>query len=620
MTTIGLMLTPGDAFALQGTELLVGPMVLARVTPFRFTNQNIDPVTLQVSGEKYSGNGWRAAKPERPAVILDLTLPCTVREEAECSLLSQTPHSKRIDLDRFELLQLLAADEEFNASMLPVQPLDSWESLMEALGRWGGVVIKRRDARQGASPLIIESLGAQPGGASWRVSEPYHTRLVDEEALKAWVEPRINSHSFLQRFCRSVGLEGRALSLLMTIQQRRDGAWTRPTVHCILATDGPFASITAGGEYRGPLFLKNFPDVLLVSMDKQGREKLNRDLMCFGIAIARRIEELVAGPPGVLVLKIALDSALTPQVMEIGARPVAPRKAARNLDFYRELTYFALGLITEERRNLPPPTTPVVIDRRDSPKTGISVRTRISPEDISELVQGSSLWLDISLGLGGRDMLRALHQLSSVGHGQSPPFLSLRVGYAINDFSLQPDIHPANLLAMEEYIGCGAIRKSEVEYMRSTRAPLLQLQFQQLLAVSPGYRPDLIWIEDIDLGLRGIALDHQIEELRRTIAWLEKICLEGQVQSWGINLYNCKSPASAQLVQTMKHLAGPDNHFSHVSGRLPFVDQHVVDKILREGLQFVLIANASAQEFKGMDPQEVAVLRPWPLAKGTHPA
>lgn len=612
MTTIGLLLTPGDAFALQRTELLVGPMVLERVTPFRFTNQNIDPVTLQVSGEIYSGSGWHTVEQERPAAILDLTVPATAREEAERSLLSRTPHSQRIDLDRFELLQLLLADEEFNSSTLPVEPLDSWEAFIQALGRWEGVVIKRRTPRPGPPLLIIESLDAQPDGANWRVSAPYHTQLVDEEALKALVAPRINGRFFMQLFIRSVAVDDRAIMLLTTIQQRGDGAWIRPTVHCILATEGPIAALTAGGEYRGPLFLKNSPEppVLPPHID---RTSFSRQLMCFGIAIARRVEELVAGPPGALALKVALDRELKPQVMEIGTRPVAPRKAARNLDFYRELTYFALGLSREEGGVPSPPKGSRGSTWRDSPKTGISVRTRIPFADIATIVQGSSPWLDLSLGLGGRDMLRGLRQGPSAEQG-SPPFLSLRVGYAINDLSTQPEITPANLLAMEEYIGRGAIRWSEVEYMRSVRLPLLQLQFSQALAAAPGVQPDLVWIEDIDLGLRGITLDNQIEELGQTIAWLEQICVQGQAQSWGITLYNCKSPASAQLVKTMKYLAGPENHFSHVSGRLPLVDRLVVDQILAEGVQFVLVANDDTQEFNGIDPHQVAVLRKWPLA------
>jgi aryl-alcohol dehydrogenase-like predicted oxidoreductase len=101
--------------------------------------------------------------------------------------------------------------------------------------------------------------------------------------------------------------------------------------------------------------------------------------------------------------------------------------------------------------------------------------------------------------------------------------------------------------------------------MPSIRPPLLQAQLDQAFALMPTMRPDLILLEDMDLGLRGISEINRNTQLENTVKWLDKLCADGAAGAWGISLYNSNAHDAQALVAQITEFAA-DNHFFSAIG------------------------------------------------------
>ncbi len=619
MPTVFVLFTSDDPFSVQRSEMLVGTMVLAGVRYGRFTARDIDSATLKVRARIWESSHWVHSDDLLPDAILDFSLAGTPRTPQEAALLSTIPHSSRIDLDRYDLLNLLARDRDFEDHIAPILLLTDTVDVQKKLSEWGPVILKSSTEKEQPSLIVV------PEGGKWRIHEPFANRIVNETELHALIRERLNSRFFLQRFLPSRNPQGRQTILHLTLQQRGDGCWMTPDIRGVLATDGLFASLNAGGEFEGmPFKVDDFCPPL--SNPKTDLLKLNNTVQRLGAAAARRLQELLPGPCATLGFSVAFDHQSQPWVVSVTPRPVAPRRPGKNMEFFRHLTQFALGL-AKPRTAAPWPTPRRYPVRLSLPTTGMTIMGQILPEQIEPFLASKPQWVDLGVGNGGRALLAALGkqaEISNPGSMAPFPFISVRLGIATSDIIRDPQSERSKIKATEDYIGGGILRHYESVLMRSIRVPLLQAQLEHGLRELNGHPLDLLWLEDPDLGVRPLKPEERSRELHQTAAWFDNLCAIGQAGSWGVILFNPAHPASLDLLQKLHEFSGSERCLSHVGVRGASVPALLNVKLEEYGLHPVLIVRHLDSDELSMtqnQPKEASRLlqwRPTPYASLQH--
>lgn len=555
MKFVGLLCSKDDAFGEVHSDLLVGPMLLTGITPVRFTNSDIDEQGRFIGGAYHADGRWKPCNGIEPISIIDLSLPYSPRIGTEDRLLKNIPHSKRIDLDRYELLDSVHGDETLKGHVAPCRPLEEVGDLLAALDQWNAVFIKCRQAGLASYPLLV-----RPDGRQWLVADPLEERRLDESQLRQLLEPLLGRY-FLQAYIPSLTPAGRPYALIATTQQRKDFAWMVPTVHCIVGTHPVFASLSAAGEYIGSPFVPVPPIPIFGESGKAPPPGLSIRIQGIVIVVARRIEELIGGHPGALAFTLLLDQALNPVVVDIDTRPLAPHRAARNLEFFRHFASFSLGL-EKQQAVLPARRPPAGLATAGPlPSRGISIRSQISEAEAVALARRPPAWLDIALGYGGRCLLSEVAAHVDAGGTQNKPLISLRLGAASND-SACATRSILRLNGLEEYLGRGLLRWPEARFMRSIRKPLLAAQFELASSIMGGTVADLILIDDFDLGMRPLPENERASVLQATVDWLDQICTRGYAGRWGVTLSNARAPEVTDWLEVLVQLASAHRLFS----------------------------------------------------------
>ncbi|MDO8317867.1 YheC/YheD family protein [Rhodoferax sp.] len=604
-TPIGLLYNPGDLFGERRAELMVGPMLMGGLQPVKFVSDQIDADTLTVAGQWFKDGSWQPCANAIISCILDFSIPNQTRTTAEALLLQQTPHSHRIDLNRWQLFHLLQHDDEVNCLVLPCRPLDSQKDVEVAVHQWPAFVVKSRFEGSPDQPYLIEKY---PDG--WKITNFYQETCVDDSTFQSWLSSKYNGKWMLQAFLSTRSAQSRPYALQITVQQRHDGAWMAPTIQCMLATESPFACLQAGAEHIGPPFAPIWENVVIPT-DHPNYPGLAPRLQCFGLVLARRIEELSGGQPMALGFRVLLDKELNPYLVNLDVRAAAPTRAARNMEFFRHMTEFAFGLTVIRAKNIPGPKClfDAVNPISQCPSCGISVRSNIKPEEVVTLMRNQSGWIDLAVGMGGRRTLRAANELAEEVSQRA--FISLRIGVAANDIAL-PDLGEKRLSAQEEYVGKGLLRWPEVRLMRSARVPLLQAQLHHALQLMPARGPDMIWVEDMDLGMRALPEAERLAELKKTMTWLDSVCLQGWAGCWGVCLFNDKSVESQVLLEQMLAHSSGQGFFKKIGVRAANFNTKQWEKMSAQLPELVLLANNSTEhQWVTQNLPQIPVLTKW---------
>ena len=553
---IGMLYSLGDTFGEHRTEMLVGPTLLAGFAPVRFTAQNIEADSITVSGQRFGHGAWHPCCPTRPACILDLSQPRTPRTGDEAVLLAAIPHSNRIDLDRWELLAMMQNDDEFSALILPTKVLNSFEDFQAAASQWGRLVLKRRFEEADDEPVLLER---QAQG--WLLTAFFQKYLMDDATLRDWLANKFDGSWMLQKYVPTQSIDGRAYALQITVQQRYDGAWMVPNLQCMIATDSPFACLSAGAEHIGTPFTPLWENRVIPTTSK-AYEGLGSRLQGLGVALTRRIQELTSERPLALGLRVLLDADLNLHVVNFTTRVAAPTRAARNLEFFKHMVECLHGLLAngQSQKSQSHRQHDQDIPVKVPPPLGMSIRSLIKPEGVPVLLHATPAWIDMPLGMGGRKLLHDIQGMPA----DTRPFVSLRVGMAGSD-AYQAELGLPNILALVDYLGKGSLRLSEARFMRSIRPPLLRAQLDQAFALMPTMRPDLVWLEDVDLGLRGISEGKRVAQLEETVQWFNRLCADGAAGTWGLSLYNSNAEDASTLVAQITEIAS-NNQFFPVIG------------------------------------------------------
>lgn len=609
--SVGMLYTLGDPFSERRIELLIGPMLLDGLVPMRFLVQDIAAETLTVNGQWFREGIWQPCFGVRPDCILDLSQPGTPRTKDETTLLTGIPHSNRIDLDRWELLALMQNDDEFRAMILPTHELNSFQDFQAAATQWDCLVVKKRSEDAGDEPILLER---QTHG--WRLTAFFQTYQMDETTLQKWVADKCDGRWMLQKYLPTQSTDGRAYALQVTAQQRHDGAWMIPNLQCMIATESPFACLAAGAEHIGTPFTPLWENRVIPTSCK-AYEGLGSRLQSLGVALSRRLQELTADRPLALGFKVLLDRDLNPFVANFTVRVAAPMRAARNLEFFKHMVECLRGMLATQPYPAPQshwqashvsPATP-------QPLQGISVRSLIKSEDIPTLLHAAPAWIDVSVSMGGRKLL---HDIQGLGI-QTRPYVSLRIGFAGSD-AYQTELALPNVLGLVDYLGKGRLRLSEARFMRSIRTPLLQAQLDQAFALMPSMRPNLIWLEDIDLGLRGISETNRTKELENTVHWLDKLCADGAAGAWGLSLYNSNAADALALLAQITALAAANGFFSVIGLRAAQLNPERWSDTSRKQTVVLLVNTQAELQWVREKMPHASVLLNWSLVtlSGIH--
>ena len=603
MVTIGLLYSCDDHFSLLRSEMLVGPMLMANVKYIRFLESDIDSKTLRVSGEYYHHSKWVASPFVSLDVILDFSISKQARSDVELALLSKTPHSLRIDLDSFELLNIITLSEYFQKNIPKQKKLYNFEDILDAEKKYKTFVIKNISSIKQKPTLIISK-----EENIWLVCEPYESYKISTDKLKELLKNRYNGRFFIQEFIESKAYDNRALMFKIIVQQRFDGAWVNPIVRGVIS-DGPLASISSGGEAIGTPLLEK--DGSYIRSKKRSPNYLNLKIQRFSVAIAQYLREQIKGSPSALELNVVFNSDLIPQVLSINGRANAPSMPGRTIEFYRHLTDFAIGLSKKNplaKKRLYAPTC-INNDIKNLPLLGTTIKTIVIPENIKNILNPIPLWLDLSIGYGGRTILSDLDALHN--HSTLKPYFSLRIGNAQNDI-LRDKKPPLSIIAIEEYIGTGIINYKEAEYMRSLRVPLLQKQFEQAKEALGGTCPNIVFLDDIDLGAYGLSGEQLKEELSKTVDWFEQLCASGGSSFWGITLYNCRSRVSNEIINILNKLCSKSIYYKYIATSLTKIDEDIIDILKNSGLKNIILSkNLTDKDIATLHFRDIHVLKDW---------
>ena len=606
-TVVGLLYSAGDVFGERRTEMLVGPMLLANILPVRFTPDQIDASGSSVNGEFHQSGAWRSGIGLTPETLLDFSPQNRSRAPPELALLRGLPHSLCINLNRLELLQRLMQDREFAGCIAPTRPLNVIDDFFVAMALWGALVVKSRFEDAEESPVLIDRRLDQ-----WRLTEFFQQRAFAETELRDWLQAHCNGRWMLQRHQQTVGVDGRAYALQITVQQRGDGAWMVPTMQCMVATESPFACLAAAAEHIGTPF-SPLRDNLVIPSQAKAYPGLSQRLLGLGVTLARRLQELLGGSPGALAFRVLLDEHLNPWVVNLNARAAAPTRAARNMEFFKCMAEFAIGL----GRGASLDSTLLISGVREKtsamivlPAQGMTIRTALKPEDIETAAHAQTSWLDVGLGQGGRSLLHRLSQKRADWSGASQ-LLSVRLGFAAHDAAI-PELEADRLNPLEDFAGKGLLRYSEIPLMRSVRQPLMQTQLNCALQVMQPRSPDLIWADDIDLGLRALSTEARLDELKITVDWLDDVCLRGFSAHWGVCLFNARSQEVVDWFEQLLALTHSSTSFIAVGLRGTLPDVRLCQMALARGLKLVfLVAQAEEKTWVCTHYPDSCQLTPW---------
>lgn len=604
MKYVGLFYHPEDRFALTRMDLLVGSMRLAGIEVFRFTLGGVINAEGVIRGDRFIGNDWQPCVADWPLILLDLTPPNLSRHPDEIHFLQRLRHSRRVDGNRFDLLQAVRSDCQLTPHVVSTRQLHSYDDLVAAVEEWGCVMLKYL-AEDDRLPERVESL---PSG--WRVCGAGGDFDYPQDEFEKYITQRCKEGAIIQRYVPCQAPDGKHYALLITVQQRQDLAWMIPTLHCITGLGSIIASLRAGGEYIGPPFTNPKVFSIFDIENKPLAAKISQRLQIFAILAARRLESWLGGPPGALAFKVLLDAAYEPVIIDVIARPAAPCRAARNLDFYKYMADFALGL-GQPASVLEDVGPAYRLESRTRPLRGVSVKGYLSEAHALALARTPPEWLDVGLGQGGRKLLYELGRCHIQEDISLDPYLSFRMGLAISDAPLLSEDMP-RLVAVEDYVGHGLLTWSEARHMRSVRLPFLKAQFAQARKVLAGRSLDMLWIEDFDIGVRALDRDERLSVMSELTIWLDSLCVQGWVDRWGLMLFSGLATEVADWVGNMASNARCHGRSISVAVRARNLGKALGVCLARDGLELIELAEKGGEHPSSALPQNTSgILIPW---------
>lgn len=580
MAKVGLLYSVGDGFSINRSEFLIGPMILEGIDFYRFTQNDIND-DLSVNAQKYLDNKWTSVPNINLDVLIDCSLLTVKRVTNEEKLLQAIPCIGSLKLNNYEVLKSLESENEFKELLLPIMDLKAYKDIHVAEESWGKIAIKSKDSSNTPSIFIVSK-----SQNKWLVEENYNSYELSESKMQSLINGLKNRY-YLQQYKDSRSKENRAISFSLVAQQRRDGAWRPPAVRGAISTGGDIASLNAAAEFIGtPLIYDEVPYFEYPSKSKSGTY-LNLKLQKVAISVCRHLEESFNCPLGAVGIKLGVDEDLNPILFTVDLRTKSQSGPGRHLEFYKYLAEFSHNL-AENRASNPSEARERTPNQsiHNIPSTGVSLRETPLEDKLEPIFEAGYQWIDSSIGHGGREFMQKVSASSE--SEKNVGFYSLRVGYARNNRTKDPEL---SISALEDYLGKGLLRYKESEYMRSVRKPLLERQWQQSSVMLKGFTPDVMFLEDVDLGLRGIDQDEYQSTLSETATYLEGLSERSEIKSWGVTFFNAKSSVSIHAIEHLKGLAKKHKHFKFIAINLRKMDLKLIKDLEGLGVHIVIFSD-----------------------------
>jgi|GEM_PF-2535919 len=574
---VALLFDARDALSAHRTELMVGSLALEGAWPVRLQPSDVQPDGT-VHAQIHRQGRWQPLTAVAVDAVIDWLPAGYPRSAALTQWVQRHPHTQVPQMDDAALLALCLDEPEIRPWVAPTQCNAKPEVALAMLRAHGCVWLKPRDRYQ-AQPVQVKAVAA-----GFHIQDAMAVHTLDETALRDGLAHRLAQGGLVQADVASASVTGRRYALQVTVQQRADGAWMVPTLQCLLATDTPYASLWAGAEHIGTPFAPLWDNVVL---PRQHPAFAGLQVRLQGLAMiwAHQLQRRWGSAPvGAIAFRVVLDAQLRPWVIGVDARPPAPTRAARNLEFFKHWSALALRLAATASETPPvhaihpndlnhadpTPRPGVTTAHTHSPalQQGVSVRSHLSAALIEALLAQQPAWLDVGLGSGSRALLARWVALNAERTPPQSQWLSLRVGMAASD-GADPQGRWPRVQALEDFVGRGLLNASELKLMRSVRRPLLECQWRLLQAVLGGARPALLWLDDTDLGLRALPPAQRMAALQDSMQWLSERVHAGEAGAWGLIFYNASVPQTQDWVLQALALAPRQLGFAGVCFRTP---------------------------------------------------
>lgn len=576
MKKIGLLYTKNDSFGGERSELLVGPMKLEGVRFIRFINLDIND-NLLVSGEEYINSNWEKTKPLKLDSILNFTKQYSKVTLLEKELLEKTPSSSKLNLNSYEFFKILEESNIFNNELLKSQILNNFNDINLFLEKNNKIVLK---------PLfkIDENIYIiQKENKKWLINQNYSSYYLSDIQFKEFIKNCVKNY-FIQEFIESKTKDNTYISFDLITQQRYDKSWIAPIVRAVSSKE-IFASLKSGGEFIGAPILNKDIQYFDFTELKVNPNLLNLRMQSLIVCIAEYIQKKLESNFSTLKVSLLLDEQLNPKISSISLNTYAQSSPGRHMEFYKNLTEFAIGL-SENKQVIKSNKKTLLNKQINIPKEGITVRNSISENEYKDFTN-SLLWIDFSLGHGGRKLIDFL--TNHYYQKNDRPFLSLRVGHALNDIK-NVKRKKENIIAIEEYLGKGILNWNESKHMRSVRLPLIEKQYKQSKDYFINGGLDLLWLEDADIGFQ--ALNGNLElTLKEIIDFFEKLKKQKEIHYWGITLFNPKSTYSLKILNTLKKIDIDMPSFKFIGIRMKKLDLITLNLLLNMNINVVIFSD-----------------------------
>lgn len=599
MAKVGFLYSSGDNFSITRSELLVGPMILEGIDFFRFTQSDVAD-DLSVAAQRFQDNRWTSTSKIRLDALIDCSLVTEKRVENEVRLLNSIPSISSLKLDHYHALRALERDADFQGLLLPLMELKDYQTVLAARETWEKFAIKAKHPTNTSSIFIVEHQGS-----TWHVEEPNKVSELSKGKMQALIEG-LGDRYYLQKYKDSKARNGRSISFSLVAQQRRDGAWRQPVVRGAISTEGDIASLQAGAEFIGtPLIFDEVPYFDYPSKYKSGNY-INYKLQKAAVSLCRYLGDTFNHNLGAVGVKFGLDKYFEPFLFNVDLRTTSQSGPGKNLEFYKHLAELAHYVARPHNNiNLPPSKAKPPRKNKEPPLSGASLRAKLSDEKADAVINGAYEWIDSSIGHGGREFMQRFARKDRSQAASA--FYSVRVGYAGSDRTGSAGL---SISALEDYLGAGLLSYKESEHMRSVRKRLVNAQWNQIERALEGVRPDVLFLEDVDLGLRGIREDDYISTLRETTDYLQHLSENSLVGGWGVTFYNAKSSISRRAIAALKEMAKTRNKFNYVGVNLPNLNIEIVNELASLAPRVIVFSDTvTINDISSSNLENVSVLK-----------
>lgn len=334
MPTVGMLYYRKDPDKLFRTYAYAAAAKMEGVDFFYFTPGRVNLEKEEISGLFYENGEWIERIVPYPDIIYNAGAPQTERqEEIYDSLLEKVTHTSHPIGNKMAVAKRIQKGEEFAQYLIPTKELVDTNSVMEALQKYGKIILKPFAGHKGIGIVFLEKITKKQSkvtGSEFEdvLQEDKLTELLDEiinEGKKYMIQPFIE--------CRTKA--GLAYDFRLHVQKNGKGEWVLTTIYPRIAYNKEriVPNLYSGGYSADfEIFLKN----------EFGEEHYNvkRYLEQFALLFANHFDNLYDEPLDELGIDVGLDENSRIWLFEVNWRPGTPALFHTEMDIAKYMMQY----------------------------------------------------------------------------------------------------------------------------------------------------------------------------------------------------------------------------------------------------------------------------------------